>query len=72
MREEYIKLKNRYLSDNDHHPSFICYSEAVNNVYNQLTRVERRLVPGFQPMVFVSGSLSQNGQDGIVHGNCLW
>ncbi|WP_242954851.1 hypothetical protein [Pseudoflavonifractor sp. An176] len=72
VREEYIKLKNRYLSDNDHHPSFICYSEAVNNVYNQLTSVERRLVPGFQPMVFVSGSLSQNGQDGIVHGNCLW
>ncbi len=36
-REEYLELKNMYLSRNDHnHPSFICYLEAVNNVYNRL------------------------------------
>lgn len=35
VREQYKKIKNRYLTQNDHnHPSFICYIEAVNNVYN--------------------------------------
>ena len=35
VREQYLMLKNMYLSWNDHtHPSFICYIEAVNNVYN--------------------------------------
>ena len=35
VREEYLKMKNMYLSWNNHtHPSFICYVEAVNNVYN--------------------------------------
>ena len=34
VREQYLELKNRYLQSNDHHhPSFICYMEAVNNVY---------------------------------------
>ena len=37
VRDEYLKLKNKYLTSNDHnHPSFICYIEAVNNVYNSL------------------------------------
>lgn len=37
VREEYIKIKNRYLRRNDNnHPSFVCYVEAVNNVYNKL------------------------------------
>lgn len=37
VRDEYLKLKNNYLRRNDHnHPSFICYIEAVNNVYNSL------------------------------------
>ena len=37
VREEYIDLKNLYLKRNDHnHPSFICYIEAVNNIYNHL------------------------------------
>ena len=37
VREEYKNLKNMYLIKNDYnHPSFICYIEAVNNVYNQL------------------------------------
>ena len=33
---EYLKIKNKYLSYNDpkHKKSFICYIEAVNNVYN--------------------------------------
>ena len=32
---QYLNIKNRYLRQNDHdHPSFICYIEAVNNVYN--------------------------------------
>lgn len=37
VREEYKNIKNKYLTCNDHdHPSFICYIEAVNNVYNHL------------------------------------
>lgn len=35
IREQYLRLKNKYLMSNDYnHPSFICYIEAVNNVYN--------------------------------------
>ena len=35
VREQYKSIKNRYLTQNDYnHPSFICYIEAVNNVYN--------------------------------------
>lgn len=35
VREQYKKIKNKYLTQNGHnHPSFICYIEAVNNVYN--------------------------------------
>ena len=35
VRTQYLDIKNRYLRLNDHnHPSFICYIEAVNNVYN--------------------------------------
>ena len=35
VREQYLSLKNKYLTMNDpNHPSFICYVEAVNNVYN--------------------------------------
>lgn len=37
VRDEYLELKNAYLQKNDHsHPSFICYIEAVNNIYNFL------------------------------------
>lgn len=36
VKEQYLTIKNRYLTRNDkHHPSFICYAEAVNNVYNR-------------------------------------
>jgi len=35
VRGQYQRIKNRYLTRNDHnHPSFVCYVEAVNNVYN--------------------------------------
>lgn len=35
VRETYLKKKNLYLSRNDiYHPSFVCYIEAVNEVYN--------------------------------------
>lgn len=35
VKEQYKSIKNRYLTQNNHnHPSFICYIEAVNNVYN--------------------------------------
>ena len=35
VRQQYEKIKNMYLVRNDYnHPSFICYVEAVNNVYN--------------------------------------
>ena len=34
-REQYKRIKNKYLTSNDYnHSSFICYIEAVNNVYN--------------------------------------
>ena len=34
VREEYINIKNMYLSKQDYtHPSFKCYIEAINNVY---------------------------------------
>lgn len=35
VRIQYKNLKNTYLSQNDYnHPSYICYAEAINNVYN--------------------------------------
>ena len=36
VRMQYRKIKNNYLIQNDlkHHPSFVCYVEAINNVYN--------------------------------------
>ena len=35
VRQQYERIKNMYLTYNDNnHPSFICYVEAVNNVYN--------------------------------------
>lgn len=35
--EQFISLKNRYLNCDDHtHPSFVCYIEAVNNVYHAI------------------------------------
>ena len=35
VREQYKKIKNKYLTSNDYnHSSFNCYIEAVNNVYN--------------------------------------
>lgn len=35
VREQYKAIKNRYLTSNNYnHSSFICYIEAVNNVYN--------------------------------------
>ena len=35
VREQYLMIKDTYLRRNEHHPSFVCYIEAVNNVYNQ-------------------------------------
>lgn len=37
VREQYKTIKNRYSTSNDYnHSSFICYIEAVNNVYNSI------------------------------------
>ena len=37
VRQQYKDIKNMYLSRNDHdHPSFVCYVEAVSNVYNHM------------------------------------
>lgn len=38
VRQEYLRIKNYYLrwNDKNNHPSFICYTEAVNNVYNSI------------------------------------
>ena len=36
VRETYLNKKNMYLVRNDYnHPSFICYIEAVNEIYNK-------------------------------------
>lgn len=41
LRAEYKKIKNKYLTLNDYtHPSFICYIEAINNVYNLIKSKE--------------------------------
>ena len=35
VREQYLRLKNMYLTRRDRsHPSFVCYIEAVNHVYD--------------------------------------
>lgn len=36
VRTQYCNIKNKYLTQNDieYHPSFVCYVEAINNVYN--------------------------------------
>ena len=37
VRERYLEKKNMYLKRNDHnHPSFICYIETINEVYNKI------------------------------------
>ncbi len=37
VRRHYLEIKNKYLTKNDYnHPSFICYIEAINDVYNQM------------------------------------
>ena len=39
LREEYRRIKNMYLKRSyfeDNHPSYICYVEAINNVYNSI------------------------------------
>ena len=36
VRKAYLDKKNRYLTANDNnHPSYVCYIEAVNDVYNK-------------------------------------
>ncbi|MCH5152340.1 MAG: hypothetical protein J1F68_00055 [Clostridiales bacterium] len=36
VREVYLEKKNMYLKGNDHnHPSFICYIETINELYNK-------------------------------------
>ncbi len=43
VREQYKNIKNKYLTSNDHdHPSFVCYIEAVNNVYNHL--IQKKII----------------------------
>lgn len=37
VRKHYLDIKNDYLKKNDYnHPSFVCYIQAVNDVYNQM------------------------------------
>lgn len=39
VREAYLEKKNMYLRRQDHnHPSFVCYIEAVNEVYDKARR----------------------------------
>ena len=36
VRQRYLDIKNKYLRANDHnHPSFICYIEAVNEIFQK-------------------------------------
>ena len=37
VRARYLDIKNKYLTNNDYnHPSFVCYVQAVNDVYNHM------------------------------------
>ncbi len=37
VRNHYLEIKNNYLERNDHnHPSFVCYIQAVSDVYNEM------------------------------------
>lgn len=37
VRTRYLDIKNKYLTNNDYnHPSFVCYIQAVNDVYNHM------------------------------------
>lgn len=39
VKDAYLNKKNMYLTRNDYdHPSFVCYIEAVNEVYAQVRR----------------------------------
>ena len=47
VREQYLRLKNMYMMRNDRsHPSFVCYIEAVNNVYCAAADRRRRPIWG--------------------------
>lgn len=36
VRQRYLDIKNKYLRANDYnHPSFVCYIEAVNEIYQK-------------------------------------
>lgn len=49
VREQYRNIKNVYLCCNDqNHSSFICYIEAVNNVYNKINQRKLKIVQGFK------------------------
>ena len=42
LRKKYLDKKNKYLRANDYnHPSFICYVEAVNDLYNELRQKKK-------------------------------
>lgn len=37
VRNHYLEIKNKYLKKNDdNHPSFVCYIEAINDIYNDM------------------------------------
>ena len=37
VRNSYLRIKNHYLQSCDYnHPSFVCYIEAVNEIYNRI------------------------------------
>ena len=36
--DTYIKIKNYYINDKDNHPSFKCYIEAINKVFDKYYR----------------------------------
>ena len=38
VRNSYLRIKNHYLQNHDYnHPSFVCYIEAVNEIYNRIS-----------------------------------
>ena len=48
VRDGYLEIKKQYLKRNDHnHPSFICYIEAVNNVYNSIRQTQLGFSTGY-------------------------
>lgn len=54
VREIYLSKKNMYLKRNDYfHPSFVCYIETINEIYNKQCRGLNYLTPYWSDTKFL-------------------